>query len=126
MTATSVRETPPDTRARNDALITVVAVAAALSGLVGLLVTPAAAGAMPGMSSTHYMELLATNQPWNLLVFMATPVVLAEILAVTELALLFRTNNPAWVRTLSRTAGSSSAPSWSGSCCTCSASLSYR
>jgi hypothetical protein len=105
MTATSVRETPPDTRARNDALITVVAVAAALSGLVGLLVTPAAAGAMPGMSSTHYMELLATNQPWNLLVFMATPVVLAEILAVTELALLFRTNNPAWVRTLSRTAG---------------------
>ncbi|MBI4900363.1 MAG: permease [Actinobacteria bacterium] len=51
------------------------------------------------------MELLATNQPWNLLIFMATPVVLAEILAVTELALLFRSNNPAWVRTLSRTAG---------------------
>lgn len=24
---------------------------------------------------THYMELLATNQPWNLLIFMAIPVI---------------------------------------------------
>ncbi|HET7725469.1 MAG TPA: DUF6803 family protein [Propionibacteriaceae bacterium] len=106
MTATSVRETtPPDTRTRNVALIAVVAAAAAVSALVGLLVTPSSSGAMPGMSSTHYMELLATNQPWNLLIFMATPVVLAEILAVSELALLFRSDNPAWVKSLSRTAG---------------------
>lgn len=27
---------------------------------------------------THYMGLLAVNQPWNLLLFMAIPVVLAE------------------------------------------------
>ena len=38
---------------------------------------------------THYMGLLAVNQPWNLLIFMALPVVLAETLAITELAILF-------------------------------------
>ena len=41
------------------------------------------------MNMTHYMELLATNQPWNLIVFMAIPVILAETLAITELYLLF-------------------------------------
>ncbi|QGF25258.1 permease [Raineyella fluvialis] len=40
------------------------------------------------MLSTHYMGLLATNQPWNLLMFMAVPVILAETLAVTELVIL--------------------------------------
>ncbi|MDF2524642.1 MAG: hypothetical protein K0R31_2283 [Clostridiales bacterium] len=38
---------------------------------------------------THYMELLATNQPWNLLIFMAVPVICAETLAITELMILF-------------------------------------
>jgi uncharacterized protein DUF6803 len=37
---------------------------------------------------THYMELLATNQPWNLLIFMAIPVIFAEFIAVTELFIL--------------------------------------
>ena len=41
------------------------------------------------MNMTHYMELLATNQPWNLIIFMAIPVILAETLAITELYLLF-------------------------------------
>ncbi|TCZ55983.1 DUF6803 family protein [Roseicella aquatilis] len=41
------------------------------------------------MNMTHYMELLAANQPWNLLLFMAVPVILAETLAITELAVLF-------------------------------------
>jgi hypothetical protein len=35
------------------------------------------------------MELLAVNQPWNLIIFMAIPVILAETLAITELYLLF-------------------------------------
>jgi hypothetical protein len=35
------------------------------------------------------MELLAINQPWNLIIFMAIPIVLAETLAITELYLLF-------------------------------------
>lgn len=38
---------------------------------------------------THYMELLATSQPWHLLIFMAVPVICAETLAITELILLF-------------------------------------
>ena len=38
---------------------------------------------------THYMELLMQNSPWNLLIFMALPVVLAETIAITELVLLF-------------------------------------
>lgn len=41
------------------------------------------------MNMTHYMELLAVNQPWNLIFFMAIPIVLAETLVITELYLLF-------------------------------------
>ncbi len=41
------------------------------------------------MSMTHYMELLMENSPYNLLVFMALPVILAETVAITELVLLF-------------------------------------
>jgi hypothetical protein len=41
---------------------------------------------------THYMGLLADNQPWNLIMFMAIPVILAETIAITELYLLFTRN----------------------------------
>ena len=41
------------------------------------------------MFMTHYMELLAHNQPWNLIFFMVIPVVLAETVAITELFVLF-------------------------------------
>lgn len=51
------------------------------------------------MNMTHYMELLGDNQPWNLLIFMAVPVILAETIAITELALLF---NPAVSKTVKR------------------------
>ena len=54
---------------------------------------------------THYMELLATNQPWNLLIFMAVPIVLAETLAITELYVLFTRNYHGWVNNLNRAAG---------------------
>ena len=37
------------------------------------------------MASTHYMDLLMQNSPWNLILFMAIPVVLAETIAITEL-----------------------------------------
>lgn len=37
------------------------------------------------MYSTHYMDLLMQNSPWNLLLFMALPVVFAETAAITEL-----------------------------------------
>ena len=36
------------------------------------------------MSMTNYMELLMTNQPWNLIMFMVIPVGLAECLVATE------------------------------------------
>jgi hypothetical protein len=44
------------------------------------------------MPMTHYMELLASNQPWNLILFMAIPVILAEYIAITELQVLFTRN----------------------------------
>jgi uncharacterized protein DUF6803 len=54
------------------------------------------------MNMTHYMELLATNQPWNLLIFMAIPIVLAETIAVTELYLLYTRNYDGTVRAVNR------------------------
>lgn len=54
------------------------------------------------MNMTHYMELLATNQPWNLLIFMAIPVVLAETIAVTELYVLYTRHYDGSVRRLNR------------------------
>ena len=57
------------------------------------------------MNMTHYMELLATNQPWNLIIFMAIPVVLAETVAITELYILYTRKLHGWVRNLNRIAG---------------------
>lgn len=54
---------------------------------------------------THYMELLATNQPWNLIIYMAIPVVLAETVAITELYLLFTRNFKSCAATINRVAG---------------------
>lgn len=41
------------------------------------------------MSMTHYMELLAVNQPWNLIAYMVIPVGLAEALVATEFFTVF-------------------------------------
>lgn len=57
------------------------------------------------MNMTHYMELLADNQPWNLILFMALPVILAETVAITELYLLFTRRYDGWVRKLNAAAG---------------------
>jgi hypothetical protein len=54
------------------------------------------------MSMTHYMELLATNQPWNLILFMAIPVILAETVAITELFLLLSRQTQGVLRSLNR------------------------
>ncbi|MBC7764967.1 MAG: permease [Hyphomonadaceae bacterium] len=54
---------------------------------------------------THYMELLATNQPWNLLIFMAIPVIAAETLAITELMLLFSRNMSGMARKINKVTG---------------------
>lgn len=57
------------------------------------------------MSMTHYMELLAVNQPWNLILFMAVPVVLAETLAISELHVLYTRGAAGPVRSLNRWSG---------------------
>ncbi len=57
------------------------------------------------MTMTHYMELLATVQPWHLLLFMAVPVILAETIAVSELYLLFTRNLSGGVARLSHYCG---------------------
>jgi hypothetical protein len=54
------------------------------------------------MNMTHYMELLATSQPWHLILFMAIPVILAETIAVTELYLLYTRSYGGPVRALNR------------------------
>lgn len=108
MTATTSTGTTPTTASRTDrsTLVAVVAAGAALAAVAGFLLPDRTVGAgASGMPMTHYMGLLAVNQPWNLLLFMAVPVILAETLAVTELVLLFRADPPTWVRRLSRFAG---------------------
>ena len=54
---------------------------------------------------THYMALLADNQPWNLVLFMAIPVILAETLAIAELYILYTRNFTGTARRVSRVAG---------------------
>ena len=57
------------------------------------------------MAMTHYMELLAVNQPWNLILFMAIPVILAETVAISELQLLASGSRSGPVRSLNRWSG---------------------
>lgn len=56
-------------------------------------------------SMTHYMELLATSQPWHLLIFMAIPVICAETLAITELIILFTRNLTGRAKAVSKATG---------------------
>jgi len=57
------------------------------------------------MNMTHYMQLLADNQPWNLMIFMAIPIVLAETLAITELYVLYTRRLEGPVHLVNRLAG---------------------
>ncbi|MDD5312263.1 MAG: permease [Dehalococcoidia bacterium] len=54
---------------------------------------------------THYMGLLVANHPWNLLIFMAIPVICAETLAITELIILFNKNLTGTVRKINKVTG---------------------
>ncbi len=54
---------------------------------------------------THYMGLLADHQPWNLIFFMAIPVIFAETIAITELYLLYTQKQEGKAKVLSRYAG---------------------
>ncbi len=111
MTATATR---PSTRRPSRTLPSPTAAIATLvltgvlsiAALLGPNLVANELGMGMSMGMTHYMELLAVHQPRNLIVFMAIPVILAETLAISELAILFRrAATPAWVRTTSRVAG---------------------
>ena len=55
---------------------------------------------------THYMELLMTSQPWNLIAYMVIPVGLAETLVATEFFTVFlRGNNAGAWRTWNKWIG---------------------
>jgi len=54
------------------------------------------------MNMTHYMSLLASNQPWNLIIFMAIPVICAETLTITEFLIIFNRIKSGGIRTLNK------------------------
>lgn len=54
---------------------------------------------------THYMELLANNQPWNLIFFMAIPVIFAESLVATEFFVVYRRMNSGALRAVNKWLG---------------------
>ena len=54
---------------------------------------------------THYMSLLATNQPWNLIIFMAIPVICAEALTISEFFITFNRIKSGPLRTFNRIVG---------------------
>lgn len=54
------------------------------------------------MNMTHYMSLLAANQPWNLLIFMAVPVICAETLTITEFFIIFNRIRSGGLKTLNK------------------------
>jgi hypothetical protein len=51
------------------------------------------------------MSLLASNQPWNLLIFMAIPVICAETLTITEFLIIFNRIKSGGIRTLNKVVG---------------------
>ena len=67
--------------------------------------TTAATAMDPMMQVTHYMQLLMTNQPWNLLLFMAIPVILAEALTATEFFVAIRRDYSSTLRNINRIIG---------------------
>ena len=57
------------------------------------------------MNMTHYMSLLADNQPWNLIIFMAIPVICAEALTISEFFILFNKSKYGGLRTFNKVVG---------------------
>ncbi|AAK78523.1 hypothetical protein BJV85_003469 [Clostridium acetobutylicum] len=57
------------------------------------------------MNMTHYMSLLSQNQPWNLIIFMAIPVICAETLTITEFFIIFNRVQRGGLKTLNKIVG---------------------
>ena len=56
-------------------------------------------------NATHYMELLTKSQPWQLIIFMAIPVICAETLAITEFIILYTRNTSRIAKQVSKITG---------------------
>lgn len=106
MVATAPAPAPAPGTTRPDRTVRIALVAAVSVAVAAVALVLPAWPAGPDMGSTHYMGLLADNQPWNLLLFMAVPVVAAETIAITELVILFSPQRAGRaVRALNRWAG---------------------
>ena len=57
------------------------------------------------MNMTHYMSLLSDNQPWNLIIFMAIPVICAESLTISEFYILFNRSKSGGLRSFNKIIG---------------------
>jgi len=57
------------------------------------------------MNMTHYMSLLTDNQPWNLIIFMAIPVICAEALTISEFFIIFNRLKGGKLRTFNKIIG---------------------
>ncbi len=57
------------------------------------------------MTMTHYMSLLASNQPWNLIIFMVIPVVCAEAITISEFFIIFNRKQSGGLRTMNKVVG---------------------
>ncbi|MDS0527564.1 permease [Clostridium sp. SHJSY1] len=57
------------------------------------------------MNMTHYMALLADNQPWNLIIFMVIPVICAETLTITEFSIIFNRTKSGSLKSLNKWVG---------------------
>lgn len=57
------------------------------------------------MNMTHYMSLLADNQPWNLIIFMAIPVICAEALTISEFFIIFNKSKNGGLRNFNKVIG---------------------
>jgi hypothetical protein len=57
------------------------------------------------MSMTHYMELLAVNQPWNLIIYMVIPVAFAEALVATEFFVVYSRAKSGLLRSVNKWLG---------------------
>ncbi|MBW9171353.1 DUF6803 family protein [Clostridium estertheticum] len=57
------------------------------------------------MNMTHYMALLTNNQPWNLIIFMALPVIMAEALTISEFFIIFNKIKQGGIRTFNKVVG---------------------
>lgn len=57
------------------------------------------------MNMTHYMSLLTTNQPWNLIIFMAIPVICAEALTISEFFITFNRTKQGKLQSFNKAVG---------------------